>query len=351
MNLNATLIGELIAFIVFVWFCMKFVWPPLNNAIEARQKKIIDGLAASDRAAKDLELAQEKATDQLKQAKAEAAGIVEAAKKREAKIVEEAAEKAEAEKAKIIAAGYAEIENERNQVQEELRKDDYNRWLKRYGPYAVAGIVAVVAAAGFYEWSKAQKEKTARATSASYIAAATAADGGNLDQAINDFIAISEKAPAGYSGLSLMRAAELELDKGNTPKAIAYLDQAAQAFELPRHKQLAQIKAIYILAGNGQYADVASRAAPLAEKDQPYEYLARELIGFAAKETGDLSEARRQFSYLNTIPGVPGSIQQRAKQYLDLMSVASLKSAEQIKSGAAPAEDAAPENDTAEPTE
>ncbi|GHE96206.1 F0F1 ATP synthase subunit B [Thalassotalea profundi] len=122
MSINATLIGELIAFIVFVWFCMKFVWPPLNDAIEARQKKIIDGLAASDRAAKDLELAQEKATAQLKEAKAEAAGIVDAAKKREAKIVEEAAEKAEAEKAKIIAAGYAEIENERNQVKEELRK-------------------------------------------------------------------------------------------------------------------------------------------------------------------------------------------------------------------------------------
>ena len=68
MNLNATLIGELIAFAVFVLFCMKFVWPPLNNAIEARQKKIADGLAASDRAEKDLALAQDKAKDQLKDA-------------------------------------------------------------------------------------------------------------------------------------------------------------------------------------------------------------------------------------------------------------------------------------------
>ena len=65
MNLNATLIGELIAFAVFVLFCMKFVWPPLINAIEARQKKIADGLAASDRAEKDLALAQDKAKDQL----------------------------------------------------------------------------------------------------------------------------------------------------------------------------------------------------------------------------------------------------------------------------------------------
>ena len=122
MNINATIIGELIAFVVFVFFCMKFVWPPIMAAIETRQATIADGLAASDRAAKDLELAQAKATEQLKEAKAQAASIVDADKKREAQIVEEAAGKAEAEKAKILAAGHAEIETERNQAKEELRQ-------------------------------------------------------------------------------------------------------------------------------------------------------------------------------------------------------------------------------------
>ncbi|MDO7085139.1 F0F1 ATP synthase subunit B [Pseudocolwellia sp. AS88] len=122
MNLNMTLVGELIAFIVFVIFCMKFVWPPLIGAIEARQATIADGLAASDRAAKELELAQEKATAQLKEAKAQAAEIIEAAKKREVLLVEEAAVKAQAEKEKILAAGHAEIETERNQAKEELRQ-------------------------------------------------------------------------------------------------------------------------------------------------------------------------------------------------------------------------------------
>ncbi|MFD2165783.1 F0F1 ATP synthase subunit B [Thalassotalea euphylliae] len=122
MNINATLIGESIAFIVFVWFCMKFVWPPLMAAIEERQKKIADGLAASDRAAKDLELAQEKAAAQLKEAKAQAAEIIEAAKKREAQMIDEASEKAQAEREKIIASGHAEIESERNRAKEELRQ-------------------------------------------------------------------------------------------------------------------------------------------------------------------------------------------------------------------------------------
>jgi len=122
MNLNMTLIGELIAFIVFVIFCMKFVWPPIIGAIEARQATIADGLAASDRAAKELELAQEKATAQLKEAKAQAAEIIDAAKKRETLLVEEAAVKAQAEKDKILASGHAEIETERNQAKEELRQ-------------------------------------------------------------------------------------------------------------------------------------------------------------------------------------------------------------------------------------
>lgn len=122
MNINATLIGESIAFIVFVIFCMKFVWPPIMAAIEDRQKTIADGLAASDRAAKDLELAQEKAAAQLKEAKAQAAEIIESAKKRESQMIEEAADKAQAEREKIIASGHAEIETERNQAREELRQ-------------------------------------------------------------------------------------------------------------------------------------------------------------------------------------------------------------------------------------
>ncbi|GIU17554.1 MULTISPECIES: F0F1 ATP synthase subunit B [Shewanella] len=122
MSINATLLGQAISFLLFVWFCMKFVWPPLMNAIEERQKKIADGLADAGRAAKDLELAQVKATEQLKDAKATANEIIEQANKRKAQIVDEAKIEADTERAKIIAQGHAEIENERNRVKEDLRK-------------------------------------------------------------------------------------------------------------------------------------------------------------------------------------------------------------------------------------
>lgn len=121
MNPNLTLVGQLIAFAVFVFFCMKYVWPPLMAAIEERQKTIADGLAASDRAEKDLELAQKRATEHLKDAKAQAAEIIEQAKKRANQLVEDETQRGQGEREKIIAQGHAEIEAERNRAKEELR--------------------------------------------------------------------------------------------------------------------------------------------------------------------------------------------------------------------------------------
>lgn len=122
MNINATLIGQTIAFIVFVIFCMKFVWPPLIRAIEERQQKIADGLAAGERAEKDLELAQSKIAEELQGAKAQAAELIEQAKKRAAKIVEEETQRGHEEREKIVAAGRTELDAERNRIREELRK-------------------------------------------------------------------------------------------------------------------------------------------------------------------------------------------------------------------------------------
>lgn len=122
MDINFTLIGQSIAFAFFVWFTMKFVWPPLNNAIEERQKKIADGLAASEQANQDLEVARAKADEELKAAKLQAAELIDQAKKRAAKLVEDETQRGHAEREKIIASGYAEVEAERTRVREELRK-------------------------------------------------------------------------------------------------------------------------------------------------------------------------------------------------------------------------------------
>lgn len=121
MNFNATLIGQMVTFAVFVWFCMKFVWPPLVNAMAERQKQIADGLAAADRAGRDLELAQQKASQQLREAKEQAAVIIEAANKRANQIIDEAKDSARVEGERILAAASADVEQATVRAKEELR--------------------------------------------------------------------------------------------------------------------------------------------------------------------------------------------------------------------------------------
>ncbi|WP_086479990.1 F0F1 ATP synthase subunit B [Oceanospirillum sanctuarii] len=121
MNLNLTILGQAISFAIFVWFCMKYVWPPVMAAMQARQKKIADGLDAASRAQRDLELAKEQAGKQLREGKEQAALILEQANKRANQIVDEAKENARSEGARLLAAAQAEIEQEVNRAKEELR--------------------------------------------------------------------------------------------------------------------------------------------------------------------------------------------------------------------------------------
>ncbi|MDF2182554.1 F0F1 ATP synthase subunit B [Neptuniibacter sp. CAU 1671] len=121
MNINLTIIGQAIAFAIFVVFCMKFVWPPITAALAERKKKIAEGLDAAERAERDLQLAQEKATENMRKGKEEAAAIIEQANKRANQIIEEAKEKALEEAGRVKAAKQAELEMEVNQAREALR--------------------------------------------------------------------------------------------------------------------------------------------------------------------------------------------------------------------------------------
>lgn len=121
MNFNLTFIGQIITFGVFVWFCARFVWPPIMQAMQERQKKIAEGLSAADRAAKDLAQAQDNAADQLREAKEQAASIIEQANRRATQLIEEAKHDAQAEAERIRKASSDEVEQERNMAREALR--------------------------------------------------------------------------------------------------------------------------------------------------------------------------------------------------------------------------------------
>jgi len=136
VDLNATIIGQTIAMIVFVWFCMKFVWPALMGMIEERQTTIADGLAAAEKGARSLEVAAVEKAKLLDAARGQAREIIDQANTRGNGIVEEARGTADQEKERILASAQAEVEQEVNRAREALRG--------QVGALAIAGAERII---------------------------------------------------------------------------------------------------------------------------------------------------------------------------------------------------------------
>lgn len=122
MDINLTLVVQMLVFAAFVLFTMKLVWPPLSKALEERQDKIADGLSAAERGRKELELAQHRVKDELKQAKAQSADIIDKANKRAAQIVEEAKDAAKREAQVQIKLAQEQLAQQVNHAKDALRK-------------------------------------------------------------------------------------------------------------------------------------------------------------------------------------------------------------------------------------
>ena len=121
MNLNLTMLGQAISFAIFVWFCMKYVWPPIIDALTTREARIAGGLAAAEKAQRDLEEASSKSAELLQEGREKAQEFVNQAQKRGDDLVEEAKAQAREEAARIVTSARAQIDQERNAVREELR--------------------------------------------------------------------------------------------------------------------------------------------------------------------------------------------------------------------------------------
>ena len=122
MNINATIIGQIIWFALFVWFTMKIVWPALNSMIEQRQKNIADGLAAGERGRQELELSAKRAGETLGEARTRSAEMIAQAEKRASQMIEEAKAAAKEESSREKAAAQAEIDQQYSRAKEALRE-------------------------------------------------------------------------------------------------------------------------------------------------------------------------------------------------------------------------------------
>ena len=121
MNINLTLIMQAVAFFAFIWFCAKFIWPPLMNAIETRQKQIAEGLAASEAGRQSLATAEKRIADMLNEAKGRSSEIIAQGEKLKSETIEASRSEAKAEADRIIAGAKAEIEQEVARAKEALR--------------------------------------------------------------------------------------------------------------------------------------------------------------------------------------------------------------------------------------
>ncbi len=122
MHINVTLVLQMLVFIAFVWFTMRFVWPPLVRAMDDRQAKIADGLAAAERGRRELELAQHRIVDEMKQAKAQAAELIEKANARAMQIIEQAKTDARGEALQLAKVAQDQIQVEVGRAKQVLRE-------------------------------------------------------------------------------------------------------------------------------------------------------------------------------------------------------------------------------------
>jgi len=123
MNINLTLIGQALSLFIFVWFCMKYVWPPIIQALEEREKRIADGLAAAEQGQSKLTEAEQRLSDLVNEGKQQAAEIIAQAQKRGDDIVDEARTAAKSEGERLLEAARSEIAQERMQARDQLRSE------------------------------------------------------------------------------------------------------------------------------------------------------------------------------------------------------------------------------------
>ena len=136
MNLNATLVAQLVVFFILAWFTMKFVWPPIMKALDERATKIAEGLAAAERGRQSLDLASKHSAETMREGKEKVAEVIAQAEKRALQIIEDAKAQAKLEADKVVAGAKAEIEQEAARVKESLRE--------RVAELAVAGAEKIL---------------------------------------------------------------------------------------------------------------------------------------------------------------------------------------------------------------
>ena len=206
------------------------------------------------------------------------------------------------------------------EVEEELRSDRLKRVWDSFGPFIIGAAILIVVATVGYEGYKYYTDRQASASGDRFLAALNLANDGKPDEALAALQSLEKDGYGSYPVLAQMRTATVLQEKGDTAGAVAAFDAVAADSSAPDVvRDMARIRAAYILVDTGSAADVAERAEPLSADTNPLRHAAREVLGLAAWKEGRIGDAQVLFKQIADDATAPRNAQQRAGIMLDLI--------------------------------
>jgi hypothetical protein len=207
------------------------------------------------------------------------------------------------------------------EVDEDVRRERAEKFVKTYGKYIAAGVVLIVlAAAGFVQWQKHRHEQAQAAGARFQSAAALAAQDGKAEDAAIAFAKLAEDAGAGYAMLARLREAGVRVQGGDLAAGLALYDKVAADGATPQlFRDLAALSAALHVLDKGAPADAEKRAEPLTGAANAFRYSAREVLALAALKAGDAEKARDRLTQLAGDETAPAGIRRRAGDLLSTL--------------------------------
>ncbi len=209
-----------------------------------------------------------------------------------------------------------------NEVDESLRHERMLSLAKKYGLWLIGAFVVILIAVSIWLWWRDYSLNQSRAHAEEYVAAQQLAAAGNLDQAKTEFQRLTGEGPEVYRVMARLEHAALLEAQGDLEAALAEFDRAAEDANDPIMRDTARLRAAYIVAETQDFAALQTRLEPLVQSDSRLSYLARELLGIEAWETGNLDLARETLQNLTLAFDAPEAVQQRAQVALSVIGPA-----------------------------
>ena len=208
------------------------------------------------------------------------------------------------------------------EVEENLRRDQYASWVRQYGLWALVALALVLAGVGGWQAYQSWSAKQAGEYAEKLLGGQKLFQAHDLLGAERYYTDLSKSAPGVYKGAALQMVAEALYEQGDMKNALVRLDEAANATPDKFLKNAAKLKAAYIAADLQDYKTVTPRLNELVEGGGSLGYQAREVLGAKAFEAGDLAKAREEYNFLSLALEAPEGVRQRARSALALMGPA-----------------------------